>query len=195
MLHRPISKISIFAKMFEKIIYADILNTVKSIIIDEQHGFCPHKSLESNLLCLSQSVCEVMENQEQMDCIYTDFSKAFDKISHNHLVKRLAEVGVCAGLLGWVWSYICNRKQIVVVNGFHSEPFEATSGVPQGSHLGPLFFIVYTNNIIECFKNSKFLLYADDLKVYRLIKDQSDCLSLQEDLKRLSVYCKKIAFF
>ena len=193
--YRPISKLSVFAKILEKIVYAEILTTVKNLIIEEQHGFCPHKSLETNLLCYSQNICQTIDNQDQMDCVYTDFSKAFDKISHNILAERLAGVGVNAGLLQWVWSYICHRKQVVVVNGYQSEPFTATSGVPQGSHLGPLFFIIYINNIKECFSNTKFLLYADDLKIFRKIDHINDCHRLQEDLDKLFTYCKNNSLF
>lgn len=193
--YRPISKISIFAKMLEKIVYEDILITAKNIIIEEQHGFCPQKSLETNLLCFSHHVCNTIDNQGQMDCVYTDFSKAFDKINHRRLIERLAGVGVSAGLLEWVWSYICNRKQVAVVNGYYSEPFISTSGVPQGSHLGPLLFIIYINSIKDCFINTKFLLYADDLKIFRTINDLSDCQKLQDDLDRLLEYCVNNSLF
>lgn len=193
--YRPISKICIFAKIFEKIIYTDIMSTVKTVIIDQQHGFFPGRSLETNLMCYSQNICSLMDRGVQVDSVYTDFSKAFDKINHKRLIERLAEVGVCQGLLRWVWSYISNRSQIVSVNGFQSNTFSVSSGVPQGSHLGPLFFIIYINDIAKCFHHTMFLLYADDLKIYRPIRELDDCLKIQADLNRLSEYCDRNSVF
>lgn len=97
--YRPISKISIFAKILEKIVYKNIFSTVKNTIIEQQHGFFPKRSLETNLLCFSENVCLAMDGRVQVDAVYTDFSKAFDKISHEVLMERLADVGVCGAML------------------------------------------------------------------------------------------------
>ena len=193
--YRPISKLSVFGKIFEKIIHSIILDCVKNTIIKQQHGFFPCRSIDTNLVTFTEFVVESMDDRTQVDVVYTDFSKAFDKISHPLLMVQLAEVGVCAFLRRWVWSYISGRTQSVVVNGFSSDQFSVTSGVPQGSHLGPLLFIIYINNIINCIKNSNFLLYADDLKIFCKIRNLDDCRRLQCDLDSLADYCRNSSLF
>lgn len=118
----------------------------------------------------------------QVDAMYTDFCKAFDKLDHGILIKKLIEAGIHGVLLRWLCSYIKNRSQAVTVNGNQSKFYETTSGVPQGSHLGPLLFVIYINDIIICFKHSEFLIYADDLKFFKMINSIDDCLHLQADL-------------
>ena len=191
----PISKISVIPKLLEKIIYQDFFSLVKNVIISEQHGFFRGRSLETNLFMFCEYLHCHMDKRIQVDAVYTDFSKAFDKISHNVLLSRLAEVGVGGNLLRWVESYVKNRSQYVSVQGFCSKSFVTTSGVPQGSHLGPLFFIIYINKITSCFHHSDFLLYADDLKIYKSITGFDDCNKLQSDLDRLERYCAENGLF
>ena len=193
--YRPITKLSIIPKTFEKLIYNYLFSHVKNIIIQEQHGFFSGRSLETNLFLYSEFLYANLDDRIQVDAVYTDFSKAFDKVSHNILLARLAEVGVGGSLLRWVESYIKNRTLHVSVQGFLSDSFEPSSGVPQGSHLGPLFFIIYINKIKECFLHCNFLLYADDLKIFRKIRNISDCYLLQNDLDRVSYFCNQNGLF
>lgn len=172
-------------------IYKYIYYLVKNTIITEQHGFFQNRSLESNLLVYSEFLHNNLDGRTQVDAVYTDFSKAFDKVDHNILLLRLAEVGVGGTLLRWISSYIKNRSQFVASQGFKSADYISTSGVPQGSHLGPLLFIIYINNIKSCFHHSKFLLYADDMKIFLNIKSVADCVHLQEDLNRLVMFCNE----
>ena len=193
--YRPICKLSTIPKLFEKIIYKSIWYLVKNLIKPEQHGFFQGRSLESNLLVYSEYLHGALDNGVQVDAVYTDFSKAFDKVNHNILLLRLAEVGVTGSLLRWVESYLCNRSQIVSVQGYKSFAYVATSGVPQGSHLGPLLFIIYINSIDSCFLNSKYLLYADDMKIFKEIHSLHDCVALQEDLNRFAIFCNRSSLF
>lgn len=187
--YRPITKLSIFGKMLELLLHKEIFNQVKNTVIEEQHGFFLNRSIESNLLSYAEDIVVALDNQCQTDAIYTDFSKAFDKIDHGILLRKLEKVGICGNLLRWIKSYITNRSQLVTVHGYKSLPYSITSGVPQGSHLGPLLFIIYINDIKECIINCKFLLYADDLKIYRVVESEFDCLRIQSDLDRLNDYC------
>ncbi|CAK1581112.1 unnamed protein product [Parnassius mnemosyne] len=132
-----------------------------------------------------------MDKGIQVDSVYTDFRKAFDKVDHYILLKKIAFNGIRGDLLRWFHSYITKRTQRVVVNGHSSNLVTVISGVPQGSILGPLLFILFINDINNCFHHSHFLLYADDLKVYLPILSADDNFKLQSDLYRLSLYCTK----
>lgn len=130
-----------------------------------------------------------MDSRIQVDTVYTDFRKAFDKVDHQLLMSKIAFNGIRGDLLRWFSSYVSNRTQRVVINGFISSTLSVTSGVPQGSILGPLLFVIFINDINKCFQNSKLLLYADDFKIFRPVRSLQDCLLLQEDLDRFSAYC------
>lgn len=158
-------------------------------LIPQQHGFVKKRSTTTNLLLYTNYLFENLDNRVQVDSVYTDFCKAFDKVDHLLLLKKIAFNGIRGNLLRWFQSYVTGRVQTVVINGFASNSVVVSSGVPQGSILGPLLFILFINDISECFIHSEFLLYADDLKVYRRITNSDDCLRLQEDLDRFSRYC------
>lgn len=187
--YRPISKLNIFGKVLELAVHNILINSVKSLIIPEQHGFFPCRSIDTNLVSYSDHILSAMDCQTQMDSVYTDFSKAFDKINHNILIMKLSEIGIHGDLLRWLTSYLFNRSQIISVNGFISEPYVATSGVPQGSHLGPLLFLIYVNDIGSSFTFCKFLLYADDLKLFAPVSSLADCYCIQNDLDSFHNYC------
>ena len=121
-----------------------------------------------------------LDSFDQTDVIYLDFSKAFDSVSHRLLCHKLQAFGISGTLLAWVRSYLHNRCQRVVLDGAKSDWLPVTSSVPQGSILGPLLFLLYTNDI-----GATLSLYADDAKVYRPIHNRFDCRSLQSDLRRL----------
>lgn len=104
-----------------------------------------------------------------MVAVYTEFSKAFDKLNQDILLKKLAEAGVHGILLRYICSYMRNRSQAVTVKGYRSEFFRATSGIPQGSHLDPLLFVIYINDLVDSFKSSNVLLYADDFQAHLFV--------------------------
>lgn len=187
--YRPISKISTVSKVLERLVHKAIYPSLHNVIINQQHGFVKKRSTITNLLLYTSYLFESIDDCVQVHSIYTDFSKAFDKVDHILLLKKLVYNGIHGNLLRWFSSYIINRTQKVVINGFSSNEITVTSGVPQGSILGPLLFIIFINDIGECFHNSQFLLYADDLKVYCRVKTLADCLKLQGDLYRLQKYC------
>lgn len=187
--YRPISKLSTIAKLFEKIIVDNIFPVLRTILAPQQHGFVSRKSTDTNLCEFVQHVSIAMDQGYQVDAVYTDYSKAFDKISHNLLIIKLEEVGIHGDLLRWISSYLRDRSQAVAIRGFCSTFVPVTSGVPQGSHLGPLLFNVFVNDIRYIFKHSSILLYADDMKIYKNINNSNDCMLLQNDLDELSKYC------
>lgn len=187
--YRPISLLSTLPKVLERLVHDAIYPTLHPIIIPEQHGFVKKRSTLTNLVTYSTFLFECMDNRKQVDSVYTDFCKAFDKVDHGMLLRKIAFNGIRGNLFRWFQSYITNRTQKVVVNGYASSSIQVTSGVAQGSILGPLLFVLFVNDISECFINSNFLLYADDLKIYRTISSYDDCMKLQQDLNRLSDYC------
>lgn len=188
--YRPISKLCQFSKIFEKIITDKLFEVVRRHIIVNQHGFFKGRSVDSNLVIFTSEILSAMDKGFSVDAIYTDFAKAFDKICHSTLLKKLWELGIHGDLFRWIKSYVERRSQSVILGGYTSKSKLISSGVPQGSHLGPLLFIIFINDIIKVFSHSNVLLYADDTKIYRVIRDDVDHNLLQEDLNSFEEYCK-----
>lgn len=166
-----------------------LFQTFKTIIIKQQHGFCKGRSTATNLMTFSEFLHRTLDDHGQVDVVYTDFEKAFDKVSHTILFQKLRNSGIHGNLLRWVISYILNRTQIVKIGSSMSKDIRATSGVPQGSHLGPLLFLLYINDINSTLRCCEFELFADDLKIYSVVNCDNDCLVLQNELERFASYC------
>ena len=113
------------------------------------------------------------------------FSKAFDSVNHTILLHKLEKIGFSGKLFNWLREYLHNRSQRVVLNGCTSEWVPVTSGVPQGSILGPLLFLLFINDMPDSAKNSILAMFADDAKCFRRIVNIDDCISLQKDLDEL----------
>ncbi|CAH2092779.1 unnamed protein product [Euphydryas editha] len=188
--YRPISILSIFAKVFESLVCPLVRLHFNRYISEHQHGFWPGRSTTTNLVTFTSSLCEAIDSQKQVDVIYTDFKKAFDSVPHRILVKKLSCYGFSGPLLQWLSSYLHNRSFYVVMNGFSSLSSKITSGIPQGSHLGPVLFNLFINDIVLCFKHSTPYLYADDLKFVRVICSLRDSVLLQDDIDRVSNWCE-----
>lgn len=187
--YRPISKLCLFAKILEKIIHKQLYSALKCSFTDEQHGFLKNKSTTSNLIIANEFITAGMDGGSQVDVIYTDYRKCFDRIDHKVLLSKLYAAGIHGDLFRWFASYIRRRSQAVVVQGFSSHWVSIPSGVPQGSILGPLLFVIFILDIAQCFKNSKILLFADDMKILKVISTLRDVHNLQEDLLRFQSYC------
>lgn len=187
--YRPISILPTVSKIFERLVHRAIYPSLHNIIIPQQHGFVQRRSTVTNLLIYTNYLFDNMDSNKQTDSIYTDFQKAFDRVDHKRLLEKIAFNGIRGNLLRWFKSYITNRTQKIVIKGYESETVRISSGVPQGSILGPLLFILYINDISNCFKFCNFLLYADDLKIYHKIECTLDIESFQGDLDRFTTYC------
>jgi hypothetical protein len=188
--YRPISILSCCAKVLESLVYPYIQRHIKPYLTDHQHGFVSSRSTCTNLVSFTELLTSAMDSGKQTDVIYTDFSKAFDKVSHSILIYKLSAYGVSGNMLQWLQSYLTERVFYVVVNGFESSYRNITSGVPQGSHLGPILFNLFINDVIECFHHSTVFMYADDLKFARVIDTTDDITLLQSDIIRLSSWCE-----
>lgn len=187
--YRPIAVQPVLAKIFERLVLSKIYPFLRRIITPNQHGFMPNKSTVTNLVVFQNDIISSYKNRAQTDAIYLDFSKAFDKVSHPHLLNKLQSHGVYGPLLEWFSSYLLNRRLRVRFAGAFSRDFVATSGVPQGSHLGPTLFDIFVNDISEVIE-VKHLLFADDIKLYASVSSVNDCLFLQESLRAIETWCE-----
>ena len=189
--YRPVSLTSVCCKVVEHIIHSQVINHLEAnnILSDEQHGFRKHRSCESQLINTINDLAKGLDNKQQIDAVTLDFSKAFDKVPHHRLAMKLHHYGVRGNTLMWIKSFLANRSQQVVVDGESSKPAPVTSGVPQGTVLGPLLFLVYINDLPKEV-NSTSRLFADDCLLYRIIRSEADTIKLQEDLDRLQMWEK-----
>lgn len=190
--YRPISKLSSLAKLFESIITDYLYDKLITTIIPQQHGFVKGRSTTSNLLCFSEYVIKAVDKKIQVDTVYTDLEKAFDKVDHNLLIGKLQNLGIEGNLLAWLKSYLTGRSLKVVLNGVASSGYTPTSGVPQGSHIGPLLFLVYINDIQMVIRHSEILLFADDLKIFKQICSIDDANNFQLDLDAVCNFFQSI---
>lgn len=189
--YRGIAKLSTLPKLFEKIITDQLCHQVSSILSPVQHGFKKGCSANTNLLHLTTVVNRGFVQQKQTDVIYTDFSKAFDKVNHKLLLKKLDYIGFTPNSLRWISSYLLNRKQKVYFKNLTSKPIYVKSGVPQGSHLGPLLFSLFINDLPRVIRFSNILMYADDVKIFLTYNCYADHTFLQQDLDGFSSWCNR----
>lgn len=180
--YRSIVKNSIFAKMFDALVESQLSCHLKRIITCRQHEFMSKRSTTSNLAIYSTYIADNLKTKCQVDSIYTDMRSAFDRVNHDILISKLQRVRVVGSALKWVKSFLKDRQLKVKIKNYESFEFEATSGVPQGSHCGPLLFIFMINDLINCIQHSELLLFADDFKLFKAIKSYEDRLLLQSDL-------------
>ena len=155
-------------KIFKHIVASQITNHLEtnSILCSNQFGFRTGHLCESQLLLTIDDFARALNNKHQVDIGILDLSKAFDKVPHVKLLKKLEFYGIRGSMLHWFKSFLTNRSQCVVIEGYYSSPSKVTSGVPQGTVLGPILFLVYINDITDI--NSTIRLFADDCLIYRV---------------------------
>ena len=184
--YRPISLLCCISKVLERCVYNYIYPLVKDCITENQFGFLPKHSTTLQLLKVYNDIHMKLDANSQIDVIFLDLSKAFDTVPHDLLIVKLKKYGFSGNLLDWFRNYTTGRKQQVVLDGCMSDKLPVKSGVPQGSILGPLLFLLYINDLEINVNNSKLALFADDTKLYREINDINDSLLLQHDLDRVA---------
>ena len=189
--YRPISLLCIVSKVLERCIFNRTMEHLSNFLSACQHGFMPGRSTVTQLLGFVHKIGSALDNGQQSDVIYLDFAKAFDSVCHSRLIYKLHHYGIRGQILKWYENYLSNRVQYTVLQGVTSAPLPVTSGVPQGSILGPLLFLVYINDLPEVIDSaSNIKLFADDSKCHRTIVQNSDCLALQEDIDTLFHWSK-----
>ena len=166
--YRPISILPSFSKIFEKAVYNRLLSYLDHnlIVINNQYGFRQKHSTYMAILDLYEKISKAVDKNEFGVGIFIDLSKAFDTLDHSILLSKLEFYGVRGITLKWFQSYLSNRKQYVSYNGASSCSKVITCGVPQGSILGPLLFVLYINDIVNCSSILRFILFTDDTNLF-----------------------------
>lgn len=188
--YRPISLTSVSCKILEHIIVSGVAQHLDSnnFFFTNQHGFRKGFSCDTQLLEFTNELLHNMDENFQTDCIFLDFSKAFDRVAHSRLIAKITSLNLDSSTTSWIRNFLSSRKQFTVVND-HSSPFsDVLSGVPQGSVLGPLLFLIYINDLPSNI-TSTIRLFADDCIIYRKILSSSDHLALQSDLDHITAWC------
>ena len=191
--YRPISLTSIPGKLMESLIKAKIVDHIdyNNLINQSQHGFMSNKSTITNLVQFFNKITEDVDNGEAIDLLYLDFSKAFDKVPHQRLRAKLAAHGVLGKVLDWITNWLSNRRQRTVLNGSFSNWLEVLSGVPQGSVLGPLLFLIFINDIDKAAPEINYLnKFADDTKAAQRVNCNSDHVTFQHGINNLYEWAK-----
>ncbi|BHF61383.1 hypothetical protein SprV_0100435700 [Sparganum proliferum] len=143
------------------------------LLSDLQHGFRQNRSCLSSLLLSTEQWTRALDEDGRVDVIYTDFKKAFDSVPHKRLIYKLSEIGIRGRLLTWITDFLTGRSQTVCIEASTSTPTPILSGVPHGSVLGPLLFLVYINDCVDDLGCSA-ILFADDVKLWRPIRSDAD---------------------
>ena len=184
--YRPISLTSVPCKLMERIVRDVMLEHLYSnnIIASEQHGFVMKKSVVTNLLETVDRISDGIDNGFHVLVVFLDFAKAFDRVCHSSLRIKLISCGFCPRIIDWVSDFLSDRQQRVVIGKHKADWIDVTSGVPQGSVLGPLLFVIYINDMPEVVSHL-VKLFADDSKLIATVRSNNDISILQGDLNAL----------
>ena len=182
--YRPVSLTSHALKLFERVMRLNIVKHLEenNLLSEDQHGFRQYRSTVTQLLAHIDNIIQILETSDNADVIYLDFAKAFDKVDHGILLMKIAKLGIHGKISAWIKDFLSDRTQQVVVDGETSKSAPVISGVPQGTVLGPVLFIIFIDNLTEAIKNAGIKVFADDSKLTLKIKSDEDHGKLQQDL-------------
>ena len=190
--YRSVNLTSVCSKIMEHILHSNIMNHLDShqILCHQQHGFRKSHSCETQLIATIQDIAVNLDQRTQTDMIIMDFSKAFDKVPHQRLLLKLWRYGIRGKTHKWITSFLTQRKQRVVLEGENSEWVRVESSVPQGTVTGPLYFLLFINDLPDgiC---TNVRLFADDCILYNSVAGPEDAGKLQKDLDKLTAWQDK----
>ena len=190
--YRPISLTSVCSKLMERIIRDQLVRYLESnnLINEHQHGFRAGRSCTTQLLEVMEIWTEIIDKGGSIDCVYLDFAKAFDKVPHKRLIEKLKAYGIEGKIVNWISDFLHNRQQVVQINNAKSTPSKVKSGIPQGSVLGPILFIIFINDLPDTIESS-LKIFADDTKIFRIVESLADKEKFEKDLTRLMEWSNK----
>ena len=179
-------------KLLERLIKYHMVDFLvkHKLLNSSQHGFLKARSCLTNMLCFLEEITKWIDVGSPVDIIYLDFQKAFDKVPHQRLLLKLKAHGIGDSITDWIEQWLTDRRQRVVVDGEVSNWKSVLSGVPQGSVLGPILFLIYINDLDDSI-TSNVLKFADDTKLFRKVNTDGDKQHLQNDLDRLVKWSEK----
>ena len=189
---RPISLLPLPGKVLEKIVHMQISTHLENnnLLISEQGGFRKGKSTIHTIAKFTDDIMLQLNDNNYTIAAFVDFKKAFDTVDHEILIKKLLHYGIGQDTIVWITNYLSHRKQKCTTNGITSQELSIECGVPQGSIMGPLLFLLYINDLYTAFDCCKYYLYADDTVLYTSDADESIThASLQHDLHGLNQWC------
>ena len=191
--YRPVALTSHLIKIFEKVVRNQLVAYMEehNLFNPHQHGFRGGRSCLSQLIAHYDHITWLLESGQNVDVIYLDFAKAFDKVDFLVTLQKLREIGVTGKLGSWMYAFLTNRTQSVLVNGHRSHSIPVRSGVPQGSVLGPLLFLVLLGDIDQEVAQAYVSSFADDTRVANGITSKDDIQALQMDLDSIYKWSKE----
>ena len=191
--YRPVSILPVPSKILERIIFKHVYNFFHehNLLTNHQSGFRPSDSTINQLAYLYHTFSEALDKKKEIRIVFCDISKAFDKVWHAGIIYKLKRAGIKGNLLNWFKDYLTNRKQRVIIRGQSSEWGVINAGVPQGSVLGPLLFLVYINDIVDVV-NGGIKLFADDTVLHITVDDNNAAAdSLNDDLHNIMLWAQQ----
>ena len=190
--YRPVSLTSVVCKLLKTLIRDHMVEFLvkRKLLNTSQHGFLKARSCLTNLLCFLEEITKWVDDGSPVDVVYLDFQKASDKVPRQRLLLKLKAHGIGNDVINWMEKWLTHRRQRVIVDGEISNWKSVLSGVPQGSVLGPILFLIYINDLEDDISN-KVLKFADDTKVFRKVTNDTDKDILQDDLEKLVKWSEK----
>jgi hypothetical protein len=191
--YRPVSLLSRVSTIFERIIFKHMFNYFREnfLISIWQSGFLPGSSTITQLLELYDQFCKAIDERKEVRIVFLDISKAFDRVWHKGLLHKLEKNGISGRLLSWLKDYLTDRYQRVVLNGQNSDWGRITAGVPQGSVLGPLLFLIFINDLTHVIRHCKIRLFADDTCLFIEVDDPDVARNcIQSDLDNIQTWAQ-----
>ena len=184
--YRPVSLTAICCKILERIIRNEIVKHLElnNLLSRDQHGFREGRSCLTQLLEVMEIWSSLYDKGLAWDTVYLDFAKAFDRVPHQRLIAKIKAMGIEGSLLNWIKDFLSDRRQRVLLGHSKSNWVPVTSGIPQGSVLGPILFVIFINDLPNSI-SSYIKIFADDTKIFRALRSAGDISTLQEDVNKM----------